>query len=95
MDDQTYRNRGYEWDDRNRLARYASWEGEVQEMAMQGFTLVPPQYYVPGWRTAERMAGTLPVMYIHRNDGPDKLSAHLDCFACSVRYPLYFKTPTK
>lgn len=81
----------YAWLDQNRLAGFETWEAEIAHMERLGYKLVPPEYKLPHWAEAMRAGEALPKLYITGTDGPRELRSHLDCYAASVGYPLFYR----
>lgn len=71
---------------------FETWEAEVAHVEALGYKLVPPEYYIPHWSTAMQMGDATPKIYVLRNDGPDEVRTHFDCYAGRLGYPVYYRT---
>lgn len=80
----------YAWRESN-LRNFDSWAKEITHAESLGYKLVPPEYYLSNWSTAMSMGASLPKIYVMREDGPDELGAHMDCYTAHLGYPVYFK----
>jgi hypothetical protein len=85
----------YGWENRNISKKLGSWEAEIEHMKRLGYELVPPNYHIPHWSTAMSMGDALPKIYVLRLNGPDELSAHFDCLASRLGYPVFFRSNGK